>query len=79
MGNVDGNIMTLQTVYLSLLTITVILTNTTVVLTLVLRRHIISVSTKYFLYVMNLAICDLIVGVFLVPVYISILLGESLI
>ena len=79
MGNVDGNVMTLQTVYLSLLTITVILTNTTVVLTLVLRRHIISVSTKYFLYVMNLAICDLIVGIFLVPVYISILLGESLI
>ena len=62
---------------MSTLSVAVTIANIIVILTLLLRRRMISISTKYFLYVMNLAICDLIVGAFLIPVYIDVLLGKK--
>ena len=71
------DIVHIKVVYMSILCISVILTNITVILTLLLRRNMISISTKYFLYIMNLAVCDLFVGAFLIPVYIAMLLGKK--
>ena len=77
MEQIAGNVL-IMVVYMSILTVGVLVANATVILTLLLRRKMISISTQYFLYVINLAVCDLIVGVFLIPVYIAILLGKRM-
>ena len=68
--------LTAHVVYLCVLSVMVMLTNMTVIMTLILKRNMISISTKYFLYVINLALCDFVVGCFLIPVYIAFLLGK---